>query len=191
MVPRRSAVRPDERVLNMSQLFDPPAINIDGEGDLFVEIQTRLGTIKGRLFENEAPKTVANFVGLATGTITNKPFYDGIIFHRVIPDFMVQAGCPDGRGVGGPGYSIACEFAPGLSHDRPGLFSMANRGPNTGGSQFFITEKETTWLDGRHAIFGEVVEGMEVVSAITSEPRDRGDRPHQDVVMTKVSIFRA
>lgn len=175
----------------MSQLFDPPSIDIAGEGDLFVQIETRLGTIKGRLFENEAPKTVANFVGLATGTIKGSPFYDGIIFHRVIPDFMVQAGCPEGRGIGGPGYSIADEFGPGLSHDRPGLFSMANRGPNTGGSQFFITEKETTWLDGRHAIFGEVVEGMEIISAITSEPRDRGDRPNEDIVMTQVTVYRA
>ncbi len=175
----------------MSQLFDPPAIDIDGEGDLFVDIETRLGTIKGRLFEQEAPKTVANFVGLATGTTTGSPFYDGIIFHRVIPKFMVQAGCPEGAGVGGPGYSIACEFGPGLSHDRSGLFSMANRGPNTGGSQFFITETETPWLDRKHAIFGEVVEGLEIISAITGEPRDGRDRPHEDVVMTKVSVYRA
>ena len=175
----------------MSQLFDPPAINIAGDGDLYVEIKTRLGTIKARLFEDHAPKTVANFVGLATGAITDKKFYDGILFHRVIPNFMVQAGCPQGMGVGGPGYSIADEFHPELKHDRPGLFSMANRGPNTGGSQFFITEVATPWLDNKHAIFGEVTEGLEIISAITGEPRDARDRPHEDVVMTEVTVYRA
>jgi len=175
----------------MADLFTPPPIEIDGEGDLYVEITTRLGVIKARLFEEQAPQTVGNFVGLATGKVTGEPFYDGIIFHRVIPDFMIQAGCPQGMGVGGPGYSIADEFAPGLTHDRPGLFSMANRGPNTGGSQFFITEKATTWLDGKHAIFGEVVDGMDVVSAITGEPRDSRDRPREDIAMTSVKVFRA
>ena len=175
----------------MRDLFVPPPIAIDGDGDLYVEINTRLGLIKGRLYEKEAPNTVANFVGLATGAITDSPFYDGIIFHRVIPQFMVQAGCPEGRGIGGPGYSIADEFDPSLRHDRPGLFSMANRGPNTGGSQFFITEVATPWLDDKHAIFGEVVEGLEVVQAMAAEPRDRGDRPHEDIVMESVKVYRA
>ncbi len=173
------------------QLMDPPAIDVPGEGDLYVEIQTRLGTIKGRMYEAEAPKTVANFVGLASGKISGKPFYDGIIFHRVIPNFMVQAGCPDGRGTGGPGYAIKDEFAPGLRHDRPGLFSMANAGPNTGGSQFFITEVATPWLDGKHAIFGEVVEGMDVLKQMVALPRGAGDRPHQPVAMDKVTVYRA
>ena len=172
-------------------LFDPPAIDIPGTGDLYVEITTRLGTIKGRLYEKEAPKTVANFVGLATGAITGKPFYDGIIFHRCIPDFMVQAGCPDGKGTGGPGYSIKDEFAPGLRHNKPGLFSMANRGPNTGGSQFFLTEVATPWLDGKHAIFGEITEGLDVIRAAAREPQGAGNRPHKDIVMESVRIYRA
>ena len=126
----------------MSEFFEPPAIEIEGEGQLRCRIETRLGIIEGTLFEEQAPLTVANFVGLASGATTGKPFYDGIIFHRVIPNFMVQAGDARYRGTGGPGYRIRDEFAPGLRHDRPGLFSMANAGPNTGGSQF-ITEVET------------------------------------------------
>ncbi|MEE2755051.1 MAG: peptidylprolyl isomerase [Myxococcota bacterium] len=175
----------------MSDLFTPPPINVDGEGDLYVEITTRMGTLKARLFESEAPITVANFVGLATGAITESPFYDGILFHRVIPNFMIQAGCPQGIGVGGPGYCIADEFDPGLRHDRPGLLSMANRGPNTGGSQFFITEVPTPWLDDKHAIFGEIVEGVELISAITNSPRDGRDKPLEDISMESVRVYRA
>ncbi|MEZ4463962.1 MAG: peptidylprolyl isomerase [bacterium] len=134
---------------------------------------------------------MANFVGLATGATTGKPFYDGIIFHRVIPDFMVQGGCPHGQGFGGPGYRIRDEFAPGLRHARGGLFSMANSGPNSGGSQFFITEVATPWLDGKHALFGEVVEGLEIIKAMTREPRDARDKPRTPIVMEKVSIYRA
>lgn len=173
-------------------LFDPPPLDVPGEGELRVEIKTRLGTLKGRLFENEAPKTVANFVGLATGKITGKPYYDGIIFHRVIPEFMVQAGCPQGRGTGGPGYEIADEFGPGLRHDKPGLFSMANRGPNTGGSQFFLTEVATPWLDNKHAIFGEIdAESVAILKNIARQPRGAGDRPHEEIAMEDVKIFRA
>jgi len=175
----------------MANLFVPPAIEIEGEGDLFVEIKTRLGVITGRMFEKETPNTVANFVGLATGAITGSPFYDGILFHRVIPNFMVQAGCPDGRGTGGPGYCIEDEFDPSLRHDRPGLFSMANRGPNTGGSQFFLTEVSTPWLDDKHAIFGEITEGMDVIKAITAEPRNGQDRPHEEIRMESVKVYRA
>jgi peptidyl-prolyl cis-trans isomerase A (cyclophilin A) len=177
--------------LPMGNLFVPPAIEIEGEGDLCVEINTRLGVIKGRLFEKETPKTVANFVGLATGKITGTPFYDGILFHRVIPNFMVQAGCPDGRGTGGPGYCIEDEFDPSLRHDRPGLFSMANRGPNTGGSQFFLTEVATPWLDDKHAIFGEIIEGFDVIKAVTAEPRGGQDRPREDITMESVKVYRA
>lgn len=177
-------------IFGRKKLFDPPAIDVPGDGALMVTIETRLGTIKAKLFENEAPKTVANFVGLATGTIKDKPYYDGLLFHRVIPQFMVQAGCPQGRGTGGPGYQIADEFGPGLKHDRPGLFSMANAGPNTGGSQFFITEVATPWLDNKHAIFGEVIEGLDIISNITSEPRSAQDRPNTDIVMEKVTVFR-
>jgi peptidyl-prolyl cis-trans isomerase A (cyclophilin A) len=175
----------------MADLFVPPAIDIEGEGDLYAEIKTRLGVIKARLFEKETPNTVANFVGLATGSITGDKFYDGIIFHRVIPNFMIQAGCPEGVGIGGPGYCIADEFDASLRHDRPGLFSMANRGPNTGGSQFFITEVATPWLDDKHAIFGEVIEGLELIPTVTSQPRDGRDRPREDIVMEDVRVFRA
>ncbi len=174
----------------MPRFFTPAPINVPGEGDLYVEIKTRLGQIRGRLFEHQAPKTVANFVNLAMGVTTGKPFYNGLIFHRVIPQFMVQAGCPQGVGTGGPGYKIQDEFHPELRHNRPGIFSMANAGPNTGGSQFFITEVPTHWLDNKHAVFGEVVEGIEVLQMITQEPRDRRDRPHTPVTM-EMRIYRA
>jgi cyclophilin family peptidyl-prolyl cis-trans isomerase len=176
------------------KLFTPPALstlNIPGTGDLRVEIETRLGTIRGRFYEREAPMTVANFVGLATGAISGKPFYDGILFHRVIKEFMIQAGCPDGRGTGGPGYVIKDEFGPGLKHTRGGLFSMANRGPNTGGSQFFLTEVATPWLDGKHAIFGEIdAPSLDIVKKIARVPTAPGDRPLEPVAMTKVTVFR-
>ncbi len=176
----------------MEKLFDPPALDVPGEGTLRVRITTRLGTIEGTLYEDQSPKTVANFVGLATGTITGKPFYDGVLFHRIIPDFMIQAGCPDGRGTGGPGYSIRDEFAPGLKHTRGGLFSMANRGPDTGGSQFFLTEIATPWLDGKHAIFGEVTaEGIEIIKNIARQPKGAGDRPVTEITMQQVEIYRA
>ena len=137
-----------------------------------------------------------NFRALCTGEKGvgkfGKPLhFKGSAFHRVIPDFMVQVGCPQGRGTGGPGYVIKDEFAPGLRHTKGGLFSMANRGPNTGGSQIFITEVATPWLDGKHAIFGEVTEGLDVVKAIARVPRGAGDRPNQDVVITKATVYRA
>ena len=159
---------------------------------------TSAGTFTVRLFDEQAPKTVANFVGLATGTtewkdpktgaMVTRPFYDGLIFHRVIDGFMIQGGCPEGSGRGGPGYRFNDEFGPGLRHDRPGLLSMANAGPNTNGSQFFITLAPTEWLDNRHAIFGEVVEGMDVISAIGKTPIRPGDRPVTDIVIERVTI---
>jgi len=159
---------------------------------------TSAGTFKVRLFDEQAPKTVANFVGLATGSkewkdpktgaMVSRPFYDGLIFHRVIDGFMIQGGCPEGSGRGGPGYRFNDEFGPGLRHDRPGLLSMANAGPNTNGSQFFITLAPTEWLDNRHAIFGEVVEGMDVISAIGKTPTRPGDRPVTDIVIEHVII---
>jgi len=124
-------------------------------------MRTSKGDIKIRLFAGEAPVTVANFVNLA-----KKGFYDGLSFHRVIADFMIQGGCPDGRGTGGPGYQIDDEFGAGLAHTEAGVFSMANAGPNTGGSQFFITHVETPWLDGKHGVFGKVLEGQDIVDAI-------------------------
>jgi peptidyl-prolyl cis-trans isomerase B (cyclophilin B) len=122
---------------------------------------TDKGTIRIELFADKTPKTVANFEKLV-----NKKFYDGLIFHRVIPDFMIQGGCPDGRGTGGPGYKFEDEFHPDLKHDGPGILSMANAGPNTNGSQFFITHVATPWLNGKHSVFGKVIEGQDVVDAI-------------------------
>jgi peptidyl-prolyl cis-trans isomerase B (cyclophilin B) len=122
---------------------------------------TDKGVIRIELFADKTPKTVANFEKLV-----NEKFYDGLIFHRVIPDFMIQGGCPQGRGTGGPGYQFADEFHPSLKHDGPGILSMANAGPNTNGSQFFITHVETPWLDGKHSVFGKVLQGQDVVDAI-------------------------
>jgi peptidyl-prolyl cis-trans isomerase A (cyclophilin A) len=148
-----------------------------------VTIETNLGTIEAELYEDAAPKTVANFIDLAT-----HGYYDGVIFHRVIDSFMIQGGDPDGTGMGGPGYTIPCEFGEGLAHSEPGMFSMANAGPNTGGSQFFITLAATPWLDGKHAIFGKVSSGLEVVQAIGQVQTGASDRPVEDVVMEKVTV---
>ncbi len=123
--------------------------------------ETDKGTIRIELFGDKTPKTVANFEKLAS-----QKFYDGLVFHRVIPDFMIQGGCPEGRGTGGPGYKFEDEFHPELKHDSPGILSMANAGPNTNGSQFFITHVATPWLDGKHSVFGKVIEGQDVVDAI-------------------------
>ena len=156
----------------------------------YAEFDTTEGSIIIKLFDQDAPLTVQNFVDLATGKKTGKPFYDGLIFHRVIPDFMIQGGCPKGTGTGGPGYTIKDEFSPKLRHDGPGVLSMANAGPNTGGSQFFITVKATPWLDGRHAVFGKVVKGMDVVNKIALVPRDGRDKPLKPVTIKKVTIQR-
>jgi peptidyl-prolyl cis-trans isomerase A (cyclophilin A) len=149
-------------------------------------IETNMGTIKVELFDDKAPKTAGNFADLI-----EKGFYDGVIFHRVIDGFMIQGGCPMGRGTGGPGYNIKDEFGPGLAHEGEGILSMANAGPNTGGSQFFITLAATPWLDGKHAIFGKVVEGMDVVRAIGKTPTGPGDRPLNEVKMEKVTVSEA
>ena len=148
-----------------------------------VTIETNLGTIEAELYEDAAPKTVANFIDLAT-----HGYYDDVIFHRVIDSFIIQGGDPDGTGMGGPGYTIPCEFGEGLAHSEPGMFSMANAGPNTGGSQFFITLAATPWLDGKHAIFGKVSSGLEVVQAIGRVQTGASDRPVEDVVMEKVTV---
>lgn len=155
------------------------------EGIVKVKIETTLGVIEANLFANEAPKTVENFVKLA-----EKGFYDGIIFHRVIPDFMIQTGDPTGTGMGGPGYQFADEFSPKLKHNKPGILSMANSGPNTNGSQFFITAAPTTWLDGKHSVFGEVTSGMDVVTKISTVSRTRSDKPIQDIKMVKVTVVK-
>jgi cyclophilin family peptidyl-prolyl cis-trans isomerase len=150
-----------------------------------VEIQSTLGKIAVELFPKEAPDTVANFLKLV-----EKGYYDGVLFHRVIPKFMVQTGDPTGTGRGGPGWTILDEFHPKLKHDKAGILSMANAGPDTGGSQFFITLAATPHLDNRHAIFGRVIEGQDVVVKIGDSPRDRGDRPETPVKMEKVKLVQ-
>lgn len=145
--------------------------------------ETSQGTFKVELFEDKAPKTAKNFIDLV-----NKGFYNGIIFHRVIDGFMIQGGDPSGNGTGGPGYTIPDEFHASLKHDSAGILSMANRGPNTGGSQFFITLAPTSWLDNKHAIFGKVTEGLDVVKAIGKTKTGPGDKPVTDVVIKKITI---
>jgi len=147
-----------------------------------VTLATTAGEIRLEIFADRAPKTAENFLKLV-----RKGFYDGLLFHRVIPGFMIQGGCPVGDGTGGPGYEIPDEFHPDLHHDRPGMVSMANAGPNTGGSQFFITVAATKWLDGKHAIFGRVVGGQDVVDRIVNSPRDRSDRPKTPVRIQKAT----
>ena len=152
-------------------------------GSMNAIISTSKGDITIKLEFDKTPMTVANFVGLAEGKIENnsknlgEPYYDGIKFHRVIKDFMIQGGDPTGTGRGGPGYEFADEFHPDLKHDKAGILSMANAGRNTGGSQFFLTTVATPWLNGNHAVFGEVVEGMDVVKAIEQCRKLPGDRP--------------
>jgi cyclophilin family peptidyl-prolyl cis-trans isomerase len=145
--------------------------------------ETSMGSFKVELFNDLAPKTCRSFMDLA-----ERNFYDGTIFHRVIDGFMIQGGDPTGTGTGGPGYTIPDEFAPGLAHDAEGILSMANAGPNTGGSQFFITLAPTSWLDGKHAIFGKVTEGMETVRAIGKTRTTPRDKPVIDVAIKKLTI---
>ncbi|MGA9565189.1 MAG: peptidylprolyl isomerase [Candidatus Korobacteraceae bacterium] len=168
---------------------------------LYATFNTSEGTIVCRLFEQEAPVTVKNFVDLAEGTRewtdprtrqkSTARLYDGTVFHRVIPDFMVQGGDPEGTGMGGPGYKFQDETK-GSPHkfDKHGKLAMANAGPNTNGSQFFITVAPTPWLTGNHTIFGEVIEGQDVANKITALPRNRQDRPLKDVVLNSVQIER-
>ena len=153
------------------------------EGIVKIKIKTTQGEIGAELYPKEAPKTVENFLALA-----RKGFYNGIIFHRVIPKFMIQTGDPTGTGTGGPGYTFQDEFSPTLRHDREGVLSMANAGPNTNGSQFFITEAPTPWLDDHHSVFGRVTGGMEVVHAIAAAKRDAGDKPLEPIRIEGIVI---
>ena len=166
----------------------------------YARFETSEGTFRIRLFDKDAPRTVENFVGLAEGTKEwrdpatgeqkREPFYDGVIFHRVINGFMIQGGDRLGQGTGGPGYKFADEFHPALRHDKAGILSMANAGPNTNGSQFFITLGPTPHLDNRHSVFGEVVDGMDVVRKIGAVSTGRQDRPIKPVVIKQVTIER-
>jgi peptidyl-prolyl cis-trans isomerase A (cyclophilin A) len=176
------------------------AESADKKGPLYATLKTSMGDIVLQLFDDKAPKTVANFVGLATGTKewtdpktgekVKRPLYNGTIFHRVIPRFMIQGGDPLGNGTGGPGYRFEDEFHRDLRHTKGGLLSMANAGPNTNGSQFFITLAPTLHLDNRHSVFGELVKGEDVLIAIGNVPRNPGDRPIKDVVLKEVVITR-
>ncbi|MBK07590.1 MAG: peptidyl-prolyl cis-trans isomerase [Deltaproteobacteria bacterium] len=168
---------------------------------IYADFQTSMGNFTIQLFDQRAPKTVANFVGLATGTKqwrhpqtgevkNDTPYYNGLTFHRIIKGFMIQGGCPLGRGTGGPGYKFEDEFHPELKHTGPGILSMANSGPNTNGGQFFITHAATPWLDGKHSVFGQVSSGMEVVNAIANTATGPGDRPEVPITMN-VSIREA
>ena len=168
---------------------------------VYADFTTSEGNFSIRLYDQEAPKTVENFVGLAEGTKewtdprtdqhVRKPYYDGGIFHRVIDGFMIQGGDPLGKGTGGPGYNFEDEFHPSLRHNKAGILSMANRGPNTNGGQFFITLGPTPHLDNRHTVFGEVVDGMDIVRKIGSTKTGAQDRPVKDVVIESVKIRRA
>ena len=146
-------------------------------------VTTNLGSFQIELLEDRAPKTTKNFIDLA-----EKGFYDGIVFHRVIEGFMLQAGCPQGNGTGGPGYTIPDEFHAELTHDSEGGLSMANSGPNSGGSPFFVTPAPPAWLDGKHAVFGKVIEGMETIRTIGGTATGPGNRPLEPVVMEEVRI---
>jgi peptidyl-prolyl cis-trans isomerase A (cyclophilin A) len=179
-----------------------PEINVPGTGQLYARLVTSLGNIVIRLEEQRAPKTVKNFVGLATGSQewvdphTGQPrkgvaYYDGTIFHRVIPDFMIQGGDRLGQGTGGPGYRFEDEFHPELRHSGAGVLSMANAGPGTNGSQFFITERGTPHLDNRHSVFGQAISGVDIVKSIARVPIGARDKPAKDVVLQRVEIFRS
>ncbi len=167
---------------------EKPAPNADGQKpaaakNRVVRVETNKGVIRIEMFEDKAPITTKNFIDLV-----NKGYYDGVIFHRVIDGFMIQGGDPTGTGRGGPGYNIPDEFHAELKHDGPGILSMANAGPNTGGSQFFITLGPTPHLNNRHAVFGKVIEGLDVVKAIGKTATGSGDRPLQEVAMKKVTV---
>lgn len=164
------------------QWTQPPAMEIDASKSYMATLQTEKGDIIIDLFAKTTPFTVNNFVFLA-----RQGFYNGTIFHRVITDFMVQGGDPTGTGMGGPGYHFGDEFAPGLHHDKSGILSMANAGPGTNGSQFFITHVPTPWLDNKHTIFGEVIKGLEVVLSIPARDPQQRNSPAVKILEAVIS----
>ena len=196
--------KPAEVFTDVEVLFEDPAPPSSATGQkepgLYATLNTAAGPIVVKLFEKEAPETVRNFAGLACGAKEwidpetkekmKKPLYNGTIFHRVAPDFMIQGGDPAGTGSGGPGYSFADEIHPDLKFDQPGRLAMANTGPNTNGSQFFVTTAPTPHLNKAHTIFGQVVEGLNVAKQIASAPRDAQDKPHAPVLLRSVRIQR-
>jgi peptidyl-prolyl cis-trans isomerase A (cyclophilin A) len=199
---KRLAQTPPPADVNVEEVAK--TLGIKPGDKLFATFETSMGNLVVELFWDKAPNTVTNFVQLAEGTKewtdpktgqkVKKPLYDGTKFHRVIPDFMIQGGDPLGNGTGGPGYRFADEFHPSLKHDGPGVLSMANSGPNTNGSQFFITERATPHLDRRHSVFGKVVENVELVGKIARVEKDANDpsgsKPAKDVVLKRVLIGR-
>lgn len=186
--------------MNPDQSSATPLNEDASKPGLYAIFHTSKGAITCLLYEEEAPKTIDNFVGLANGTKewsdpktgqkVKRRLYDGLIFHRVIPDFMIQGGDPEGTGRGGPGYRFEDEFYPDLKFDKPGRLAMANAGPNTNGSQFFITHVPAPWLDNRHTIFGQVVEGQNLVDQIGGVKKDRSDKPLEDIVIQTLEIKR-
>jgi peptidyl-prolyl cis-trans isomerase A (cyclophilin A) len=193
----KAQTSPTHRILKPSAPAVVP-VTVPTEPGLYAVIYTSMGNIVCRLFDKDAPKTVANFRGLATGTKTwtdpetnnvkHTPLYSGTTFHRVIPQFMIQGGDPTGTGMGSPGYQFEDELDASHTFDHPGILAMANSGPNTNGSQFFITVAPTPWLNGKHTIFGEVVSGQEFVDAISQVPRDEQDKPLTSVKILRISI---
>lgn len=190
------------RISNEAPDTPAPAASelIAGSGQLMCRFKTSMGDMVAELYEDKAPRTVANFVALATGGVewttpsgekSSNPLYSGTIFHRVIQNFMLQGGDPTGTGRGGPGWRFKDEFTPELRHTGKGILSMANAGPNTNGSQFFICQVPTPHLDGRHTVFGRVLEGLEVIDAIAGVPKGPMDRPSEDVVLNEVEVYRA
>ncbi len=168
----------EEQIAEVEKLAD-----VEVSMNTIVELETTMGNMKIKLYDDKAPKTAKNFRDLV-----EKGFYDGTIFHRVIKNFMIQGGDPTGTGTGGPGYKIPDEFGAGLKHSKKGILSMANAGPNSGGSQFFIILAPTSWLDGKHAIFGELIEGIDVLDKIGTTPTGQGDRPKTEVKIVKAKI---
>ena len=170
-----------------------PPVSIPGTGTLMARLVTSMGNLEAELYEKDVPRTVANFVALATGGVqwtrpdgakSTDPLYQNLKFHRVIPDFMIQCGCPLGTGTGGPGYRFRDEIHPAYKHTGPGMLSMANAGPNTNGSQFFVTEVATPWLDGKHAVFGKVTSGVELIRKIALAGNGK-------TALERIEIYRA